>query len=95
MTVEAVTQFMLQQGPSQAFLNLEWDSIWNLNKRVIDPVAPRHVALATEGLCVGRFPSSLSSSSPSFPCLSLALAPLSLLSIYAEHDDDTEQEPPR
>ncbi|KPV71920.1 uncharacterized protein RHOBADRAFT_56299 [Rhodotorula graminis WP1] len=50
MTVEAITQFMLQQGPSQAFLNLEWDSIWNTNKRVIDPVAPRHVALATEGL---------------------------------------------
>ncbi|TNY17169.1 glutamate-tRNA ligase [Rhodotorula diobovata] len=50
MTVEAITQFMLQQGPSQAFLNLEWDSIWNTNKRVIDPVAPRHVALEQEGL---------------------------------------------
>ncbi|GAA5989864.1 hypothetical protein JCM10908_002354 [Rhodotorula pacifica] len=50
MTVEAITQFMLQQGPSQAFLNLEWDSIWNTNKKVIDPVAPRFVALDTEGL---------------------------------------------
>lgn len=60
MTVEAITQFMLQQGPSQAFLNLEWDSIWNTNKRVIDPVAPRHVALEQEGLCVwGSLPLSL------------------------------------
>ncbi|BGP43370.1 glutamate--tRNA ligase [Rhodotorula kratochvilovae] len=50
MTVEAITQFMLQQGPSQAFLNLEWDSIWVQNKKVIDPVAPRHVALESEGL---------------------------------------------
>lgn len=52
MTVEAITQFMLQQGPSQAFLNLEWDSIWNTNKKVIDPVAPRFVALDKENLSV-------------------------------------------
>ncbi|GAA5858656.1 hypothetical protein JCM8547_001408 [Rhodosporidiobolus lusitaniae] len=50
MTIEAITQFMLLQGPSQAFLNLEWDSIWNLNKKVIDPVAPRFVALEKEKL---------------------------------------------
>ncbi|GAA5920079.1 hypothetical protein JCM1841_004082 [Sporobolomyces salmonicolor] len=50
MTIDAITQFMLLQGPSQAFLNLEWDVIWNLNKKVIDPVAPRFVALEKEGL---------------------------------------------
>nr|CRX79100.1 hypothetical protein ls5930a1_00145 [Leucosporidium scottii] len=50
MTIEALTQFMLLQGPSQAFTNLEWDIIWNINKKVIDPVAPRHVALQKEGL---------------------------------------------
>ncbi|BGP19968.1 hypothetical protein JCM10213_006745 [Rhodosporidiobolus nylandii] len=50
MTIDAITQFMLLQGPSQAFLNLEWDSIWNLNKKVIDPVAPRFVAIEKEGL---------------------------------------------
>lgn len=59
MTVEAITQFMLQQGPSQAFLNLEWDSIWNTNKKVIDPVAPRFVALDKENLSV-HYPLSLS-----------------------------------
>jgi glutamyl-tRNA synthetase len=52
MTIEAITQFMLLQGPSQAEVNLEWDSVWNLNKKVIDPVAPRHVALEKEKLCV-------------------------------------------
>ncbi|GAA5827708.1 hypothetical protein JCM11251_001799 [Rhodosporidiobolus azoricus] len=50
MTIEAITQFMLLQGPSQAFLNLEWDVIWNLNKKVIDPVAPRFVAVEKEGI---------------------------------------------
>lgn len=50
MTIDALTQFMLLQGPSQAFTNLEWDIIWNINKKVIDPVAPRHVALEKAGL---------------------------------------------
>lgn len=50
MTVEALRQFMLAQGPSQAQLMLEWDSFWALNKKVIDPVAPRHWAIAKEGM---------------------------------------------
>ncbi|KAF9265646.1 glutamate-tRNA ligase [Marasmius fiardii PR-910] len=45
LTVEALRQFMLLQGPSQAIVSLEWDSIWALNKKVIDPVAPRHWAI--------------------------------------------------
>ncbi|KAL0066493.1 glutamate--tRNA ligase [Marasmius tenuissimus] len=45
LTVEALRQFMLLQGPSQAIVSLEWDSIWALNKKVVDPVAPRHWAI--------------------------------------------------
>ncbi|KIY73190.1 glutamate-tRNA ligase [Cylindrobasidium torrendii FP15055 ss-10] len=45
MTVDALRQFMLLQGPSQAIVSLEWDSIWALNKKVIDPIAPRHWAI--------------------------------------------------
>jgi hypothetical protein len=48
MTVEALTQFMLSQGPSQAIVSLEWDSIWALNKKVIDPIAPRHCAIVKD-----------------------------------------------
>ncbi|KAJ7775194.1 glutamate-tRNA ligase [Mycena metata] len=48
LTVEALAQFMLAQGPSQAVVSLEWDSIWALNKKIIDPVAPRHWAIVTE-----------------------------------------------
>lgn len=50
MTVEALRQFMLAQGPSQAQLMLEWDTFWALNKKVIDPIAPRHWAVAKEGM---------------------------------------------
>ncbi|KAI0748413.1 glutamate-tRNA ligase [Daedaleopsis nitida] len=45
LTVEALRQFMLAQGPSQAIVSLEWDTIWTLNKKVIDPIAPRFWAL--------------------------------------------------
>ncbi|EMD38118.1 hypothetical protein CERSUDRAFT_113249 [Gelatoporia subvermispora B] len=46
MTVEALRQFMLAQGPSQAIVSLEWDSLWTLNKKVIDPIAPRFWAIS-------------------------------------------------
>ncbi|KAJ7494769.1 glutamyl-tRNA synthetase [Mycena galericulata] len=45
LTIEALQQFMLQQGPSQAVLSLEWDSLWALNKKSIDPKAPRFWAI--------------------------------------------------
>lgn len=48
MTVEALTQFMLLQGPSQAAVSLEWDSIWTINKKIIDPIAPRHWAVVKD-----------------------------------------------
>ncbi|KAG8899848.1 hypothetical protein FRB99_006405 [Tulasnella sp. 403] len=45
LTVEALKQYMLSQGPSQATIMLEWDGIWATNKKIIDPVAPRYWAL--------------------------------------------------
>jgi hypothetical protein len=27
----------------------EWDKIWTINKKLIDPVCPRHTAVVTEG----------------------------------------------
>ncbi|KAJ7707668.1 tRNA synthetases class I, catalytic domain-containing protein [Mycena rosella] len=51
LTVDALQQFMLQQGPSQAILSLEWDSLWALNKKIIDPKAPRFWAILKDN-CV-------------------------------------------
>ncbi|ELK32163.1 Bifunctional aminoacyl-tRNA synthetase [Myotis davidii] len=45
MTVEGLKQFIAAQGSSRSVVNMEWDKIWAFNKKVIDPVAPRYVAL--------------------------------------------------
>lgn len=45
MTVEGLRNFIISQGPSKNIINMEWSSIWALNKKVIDPVAPRHTAI--------------------------------------------------
>ena len=52
MTIEALQQYMLSQGPSQAVVSLEWDSIWTTNKKVIDPVAPRFWAVLSDDVYV-------------------------------------------
>ncbi|KAJ2157739.1 glutamate--tRNA ligase [Coemansia sp. RSA 552] len=50
MTIEALRQYVLMQGASQKNMLLEWDKIWVTNKRVIDPVAPRHTGLLKKEL---------------------------------------------
>ncbi|ORY05776.1 glutamyl-tRNA synthetase [Basidiobolus meristosporus CBS 931.73] len=51
MTIEALKQYILMQGASQNVLMLEWDKLWALNKKVIDPVSPRHTAVAKDNMC--------------------------------------------
>lgn len=46
MTVQALREFMIQQGPSRNILNLEWGALWAMNKKYIDPIAPRFTAVA-------------------------------------------------
>ncbi|CAO1621673.1 unnamed protein product [Parajaminaea phylloscopi] len=45
MTIEALQQFILATGPSQSIINMEWDQIWTMNKKIIDPVVPRYTAV--------------------------------------------------
>ncbi|XP_072930120.1 bifunctional glutamate/proline--tRNA ligase [Epargyreus clarus] len=45
MTVEGLRQFITAQGSSRSVVFMEWDKIWAINKKVIDPVAPRYTAL--------------------------------------------------
>ena len=47
MTVEALREFMVSQGPSRNVVNMDWTIFWATNKKYIDPVAPRHTAIAT------------------------------------------------
>jgi glutamyl-tRNA synthetase len=47
LQIEALRDFIVSQGASKNMTVQEWDKLWNINKRIIDPVAPRHTAIAT------------------------------------------------
>lgn len=48
LQVEALREFMLSQGASKNITYQEWDKIWAMNKKVIDPICPRHTAVVSE-----------------------------------------------
>lgn len=48
LLIEALIQFILDQGASKNLNLMEWDKLWNINKKIIDPVCPRHTAIVEE-----------------------------------------------
>ncbi|KAH8702161.1 glutamyl-tRNA synthetase [Talaromyces proteolyticus] len=50
MTIPALREFILKQGPSRNIINLDWTIFWSTNKKHIDPVSARHTAILKEGL---------------------------------------------
>lgn len=42
---------MLGQGPSRKYTLMEWDKIWSMNKKIIDPVCPRYTCIRKEKAC--------------------------------------------
>jgi glutamyl-tRNA synthetase len=48
MTVAALREFMVKQGPSKNIVSMDWTSIWAINKKHIDPIAARYTALDVE-----------------------------------------------
>jgi bifunctional glutamyl/prolyl-tRNA synthetase len=45
LTIDALKQFIIAQGSSRSVVFMEWDKIWSMNKKIIDPVAPRFTAV--------------------------------------------------
>jgi len=45
LTVAALKEFIVAQGSSRSVVFMEWDKIWAINKKLIDPVAPRYTAV--------------------------------------------------
>lgn len=45
---ETLIEFMLEQGPSKSTNLMEWDKIWAINKRIIDPICARYMAVSVE-----------------------------------------------
>lgn len=48
LTVPALKQYILMQGASKNTLLLEWDKLWAINKKEMDPVAHRYTALSKD-----------------------------------------------
>ena len=48
LTVAALKEFILAQGSSRSVVYMEWDKIWAFNKKVLDPVVPRHTTVAMD-----------------------------------------------
>lgn len=46
--VETLTEFMLEQGPSKRSNLMEWEKLWAINKRIIDPICPRYSAVKVD-----------------------------------------------
>lgn len=50
MTIPALRDFILKQGPSRNIVVMDWSSFWAANKKVIDVSAPRHTAVLLQDL---------------------------------------------
>jgi glutamyl-tRNA synthetase len=50
MTIDALREFIIKQGPSRNVTTMDWTSFWATNKKAIDPVAPRHTAILTKDM---------------------------------------------
>jgi glutamyl-tRNA synthetase len=48
MTIPALREFILKQGPSKNIVNFDWALIWATNKKYIDPIAGRHTAISNQ-----------------------------------------------
>ncbi|KAF8661523.1 hypothetical protein HU200_056943 [Digitaria exilis] len=45
LKIEALKQFILEQGASKNLNLMEWDKLWTINKKIVDPVSARHTAV--------------------------------------------------
>ncbi|KAF4626507.1 hypothetical protein G7Y89_g11648 [Cudoniella acicularis] len=45
MTIPALRDFILKQGPSRNIVTMDWTNFWASNRKEIDPIAPRHTSV--------------------------------------------------
>ncbi|CAH1412031.1 unnamed protein product [Lactuca virosa] len=48
LQIQALIHFILEQGASMNLNVMESDKLWSINKKMIDPVCPRHTAILEE-----------------------------------------------
>lgn len=50
MSMGALREFIMKQGPSQNIINQDWTQLWAINKNYIDSLASRHTAVTKDGM---------------------------------------------
>lgn len=50
LTLNGFFKFVVSQSSSVNVATLEWDALWSVNKKIIDPIAPRYTAINKEEL---------------------------------------------
>ncbi|KAK4769051.1 hypothetical protein SAY86_027201 [Trapa natans] len=48
LKVEALIQFIVEQVAYKNLNLMEWDKLWSINKKIIDPICPKHTAVIEE-----------------------------------------------
>ena len=51
MMVQTIIEFMLENGPSKNSNLMEWDKIWALNRKNLDPLALKFTAISKNSAC--------------------------------------------
>ena len=49
LTIAALKEYIVSQGASKNVTYQEWDKVWTINKKIIDPVCPRHTSVTAAG----------------------------------------------
>jgi bifunctional glutamyl/prolyl-tRNA synthetase len=52
LTIEALHQFILSQGASRSVSTIQWEALWTVNKKYIDPIVPRFAAVVKKDIAV-------------------------------------------
>ena len=54
LLVAALRQFMVEQGPSRNIVTMDWNQIWAINSKMLEPTAPRHTAVEKKDVVVAE-----------------------------------------
>ncbi|KAF4121996.1 glutamyl-tRNA synthetase [Geosmithia morbida] len=54
LSVAALREFMIKQGPSRNIVNMDWSALWATNKRLLDPVVPRYMAVEKKDVVIAN-----------------------------------------